>query len=316
MTHTSCFGRFVGICCLTAACCQVGAQTQPTVNGVAETYWFADNNVRGAYEQLTWAEIKARVDRHWSATWSGNDFGSISGFDESYVRYETDTGSLRAGRLRTSFGYSDWSELLYNGINHRPLVREAALVGKTRLDRDDSGAEASANFGPLQLQAAVIDTSLSRAQVGPDSLDHSTVTAQYCIGSIIFGAEGLSKTDFSEKIYGGSFRYTIPHWLFKGEYFEGVGPGNASGSYIDATYRIPFLVRSELCARFEELHTQAYDGGQENTQLQTLGFRYIFNKNLQANLNYGWGQELEYSGYANNLGLAGWTARVMFQVQF
>ena len=128
-----------------------------------------------------------------------------------------------------------------------------------------------------------------------------------------FSCRQASKTDFSQKIYGASFRYSIPHWLFKGEYFEGVGPSSSSGSYIDATYRIPFLVRSELCARLDEVRVA---GSAEQTQLETLGFRYIFNKNLTANINYGWGRELDYSGYANSLGLDGWTTRVMFQVQF
>jgi hypothetical protein len=295
------------------------AQTQPTVSGVAETYWLADNNVRGAYVALTWAEIKARISDHWSATWSASDYGSISAYDESYVRYETDMGSIRAGRLRTSFGFSDWSEYYYTGINHIPLVRQVNLVDETRLNRDDSGAEATANLGPLQLQAALIDTSITKAQVGPDSLDHATTTAQYGFGSLILGVNALTKTDFAQKVYGGNFRYTIPHWLFKGEYFEGIGPGNGSGSYVDATYRIPFLVRSELCARAEQVRAP---GSYEQAQLETIGFRYIFNKNLTANLNYGWGNNLEYGEYGQyaestgSLGPVGWTARVMFQVQF
>jgi hypothetical protein len=289
------------------------AQTQPSVSGVIETYWLADKNVAGATQQFTWAEIKARVTDNWSTTWSGSDFGSIGVYDETYVRYEKDFGSIRAGRMRTSFGYSDWSDLFYTGINHKPLVREANLVRRTRLDRDDSGAEASVNFGPLQVQVALIDIYPTRAQVGPGELDRATLTAQYGFGPLILGVEALEKTDFSQKVYGGSFTYTVPHWLFKGEYFEGVGPGGAHGSYVDATYRIPFLVRSELCGRYDELRAA---GSTTQTQLETVGFRYIFSKNLNANINYGWGRELTYSGYANNLGLAGWTARMMFQVQF
>lgn len=313
MAHPSCTERFACIFVFTVLVQAASGQVQPTINGVAETYWLANPNVKGAYEQLTWAEIKARISDHWSATWSGIDYGSIASYDESYVRYETETGSIRVGRLRTSFGFSDWSDYYYTGINHKPLVREVSLVGNTRLDRDDTGAEGTTNYGPLQLQGALIDTYPTRAQVGPDKLDHATGTAQYGLGHLILGVDAMAKTDFSQKLYGANFQYTVPHWLFKGETFEGIGPGSGSGSYVDATYRIPFLVRSELCARFDEVRVAGSDA---QTQLQTIGFRYIFNKNLTANLNYGWGKELEYSAYTDNLGLGGWTARVMFQVQF
>jgi len=53
------------------------------------------------------------------------------------------------------------------------------LVGTTRLDRDDSGAEITGIIGPLQLQASMLDTSLIKAQVGPVRVDHGTLTAQY-----------------------------------------------------------------------------------------------------------------------------------------
>ena len=197
------------------------AQIQPSIAGVVETYWIGNNQTRGAGQQLTWAEVRARVTKNWSATWSGFDASSFAEYDESYVRYETDSASLRAGRLRTSFGLSDWSELFYSGINHKPLVREMNIVGKTKLDRDDSGAEYTINIGSLQFQAAALDTSLTRAQVGPDRLDHATVTAQYGAGPCIIGAEVLSQTDYSQKIYGGNVRYTLPHWIAKGEWAFG-----------------------------------------------------------------------------------------------
>jgi hypothetical protein len=256
---------------------------------------------------------KSRISNSWSMKWSGFDAGSFAAYDESYVRYETDSASIRAGRMRTSFGFSDWSELFYTGINHKPLVREFSLVGRTKLDRDDSGAEVTSNIGPLQLQAAMLETTLTKAQVGPDEINHGTVTAQYGLRDLILGAELLSKTDFSQKIYGGNFRYTIPHWIIKGEYFQGVGPGDGSGSNILATYRIPYRLRTELVAEYEQIRAA---GSGAATQLNTLGVRHIFNRYLTANINYGWGKELEYSSYASNLDVSGWSARVMFQVQF
>jgi len=306
--------RACAVLAVSMFCQVICAQDKPSFSGVVETYWLANPATKGAYDQLIWAEFHGRLNKNWSATWSGFDFGSISGYDESYVRYETDAASIRAGRLRTSFGFSDWSELLYTGISHRPLVREMAIVGgKTKLDRDDSGAEVTANFGPLQLQAAAIDTSLTRAQVGPDTVDSGTITAQYGLGSLILGAEVLGKTDFSQKVYGGNFRYTIPHWMFKGEYFQAAGPKAGSGGYVDVIYRIPYKLRTELVAREEQVR---YVNSAAPTLLTTLGIRHSFGRYITANLNYAWGNELEYSGYAKNLAIAGWSARVMFQVQF
>ncbi len=289
-------------------------QVTPSVSGVVETYWLANPKTKGAYDQAIWAEVRGRLNKNWSLTWSGFDAGSISGYDESYARYETDNASVRAGRLRTSFGFSDWSELLYTGISHRPLVREMNIVGgKTKLDRDDSGAEITTNIGPLQLQVAALDTSLTRAQVGPDTVDSATITAQYGLGELILGAEMLGRTDFSQKVYGGNFRYTIPHWMFKGEYFQAVGPKAASGGYVDATYRIPYKLRTELVARAEQVR---YSNSDAPTQLMTIGVRHTFGRYITTNLNYSWGNELQYSSYATNLAVTGWSVRAMFQVQF
>lgn len=272
-----------------------------------------NNGVKGAYNQLNWADLRARIDKHWSATWSGYDRQGIAGYDETYARYEIDNASIRAGRMRTSFGFSDWSELWYNGFNHLPLVREFNIVGKTRLDRQDSGAEATANFGRLQLQAAEIDTTPTKEQVGPDKVNYTTVTAQYGFGSLIAGGEMLTENDGSEKVYGATFRYTYPHFLVRAEMFQGVGPYSGQGGYADVTYRLPTTTRTELVARYDQIRAAGSDAP---TQLQTVGIRQILSRYVQVNLNYGWGKELDYSSYAESLCLAGWTARVMFQVQF
>jgi len=304
--------RFCAALAFSIVCQVVFAQDKPSISGVVETYWLANPATKGAYDQLNWAEFRGRLTKNWSATWSGFDAGSISGYDESYARYETDTASVRAGRMRTSFGFSDWSELFYTGISHKPLVREMSIVGKTKLDRDDSGAEVTTNIGALQLQAAAIETSLTRAQVGPSAIDSGTITAQYGLGSLILGSEVLGRTDFSQKVYGENFRYTFPHWTLKGEYFEGVGPKAESGGYVDAIYRIPYKLRTELVAREEQVR---YFGSDAPTQLTTVGIRHTFGRYVTANLNYAWGNELDYSSYASSLAVAGWSVRVMFQVQ-
>ena len=313
MSHSNSAGRYGVILGLGLFARFASGQTVPTVSGVFETYFRTNPQMRGDAQQLSWVELDGKISNDWSVTWSGYDSNGFAGYDEAYLRYEKGAHSIRAGRMRTSFGYSDWSELLYSGFNHRPLVRELSLVGSTKLDRDDSGAELTENIGALQLQAAMVKTTVSKTQVGPQEIDHGMLTAQYGTGPLIVGAEILSKTDFSEKIYGGSFRYTIPHWIFKGEYFEGVGPGNASGCYVDAIYRIPYHFRTELVGRAEQVRGTGSDNA---TQLATLGIRQILNRYLTVNVNYAWGNELDYSSYAKNAAVTGWTTQLMFQVQF
>ena len=313
MPSPSSIGRLnliLGLSVLSAVVC---AQDQPSLSGVIETYGVANSNIRGGSQQMSWAEFRARVSHNWSVTWSGYDAGSYSGYDESYARYELDNWSIRAGRLRTSFGFSDWSELFYNGFNHKPLIREMNIVGKTWLDRDDAGAEFTVNSGALQLQASAVQTQLTRAQVGASGIDHGTLTAQYGVGPFILGAEALWATDWTQKVYGANIRYTIPHWIFKGEYFEGVGPTGASGSYIDATYRLPSHLRTEIVARTERVRSPRWDS---DIQLETIGIRHIFNRFLSANVNYGWGKDLGYSFYATSANVSGWTGQLLFQVQF
>jgi hypothetical protein len=289
------------------------AQVSPTLSGVIETYWVANGHSRGSTQQLTWAELRGRVSKNWSFTLSGYDSSSDSSYDESFVRFENGPSSIRMGRLRTSFGFSDWSELFYTGFNRTPFVREMVLVGETVLDRDDAGAEVSTNIGPLQLQAALFDSYRKDNQIAPGEINHATVTAQYGVGSLILGAEALAETDLSEKVYGASIRYSIPHWIFKGEAFQGDGPASGSGSYFDASYRIPYHQRTELVARLEQVRSAA---SSTDSRFTTLGVRQVFNRYVTLNVNYTWTSDSGYSTYGSDSNVAGWSARAMFQVQF
>jgi hypothetical protein len=284
----------------------------PSLSGVIETYFSANQEHRGFVQQFTWSELDLRVSDHWKATASYLLSPSNKSFDEAYIQYQEGPNSIRAGRIRTEFGFSDWSELFYNGFNHLPLVRVVPLAGNLSLTRDDAGAEGTAKIGRLQLQVSAIDPAVGRDQLSPDSISYSTARLQGALERLLVGVDYLSKLAGGTEIYGIDARYTVPHWLFRGEAFKGSETNSGSGYYIDAVYRIPSLTRTELVGRIEEASS---DSSPQETHLRTLGVRQIINRFFTFNLNYGWGSGIDEGSYAYSQGLAGWTARAMFQLQ-
>ena len=308
------FSRLISTAIASASASAVlGIIPPPTVSSVVEGYFLADQEHRGAVNQLYWGETNVRFSSKWKITGSYLLTPKSHSFDEAYVAYEDGPNSVRVGRIRTEFGFSDWSELFYNGFNHIPLVRVVPLVDHLALTRDDAGAEATAKIGPLQLQASAIDAGVGSDQLSPQKISYSTVRLQSSLGGLILGADYLTKLSGDAKIYGLDARFTVPHWIFRGEAFHGDGPNSNGGYYIDAVYRIPSLSRTEIVGRIEGV---ANAPSTPQTILHTVGARQIINRYFSVNVNYGWGSGITDGSYAYSLGLAGWTGRLMFQVQF
>jgi hypothetical protein len=290
-----------------------GAQVVPQFWGAVETYEQADPYHRGVRQYLTWGELHARISREFELVGSLHVWPTFTSLDETYLGVDERNSSWRVGRIRTAFGFSDWSDLWYSGVNHIPLVRTCPLVDSLKLNRQDSGIEGTTWVGPLQIQGAGIDTKLDNYQVTPSSLNFGSLRLQYSLGNAMLGIDYLSKLENTEKIYGFDTRLTVPHWILKAEAYHGDGSNSASGYYFDATYRIPSLTRTQLIACSEGVWMSSED---DPMLLQTFGIRQVFSKNFTLSVNYGWGSNLNYGEASDDDYLAGWNARGMFQVQF
>ncbi|AIE84088.1 hypothetical protein OP10G_0720 [Fimbriimonas ginsengisoli Gsoil 348] len=282
------------------------------MSGTVETYYQSDRLSHGFSNVLSWVELNARLNSNLKGTFSITDLRFKRVLDEFNVQYETGGNMIRAGRMRISFGFSNWSELFYTGYNHTPIVRSANLVDKTRLNRDDAGIEITTGGPNLQIQAAVVDSRPSDFQVAPKRIRYGSVRVQSSFGPVIAAIDALPSLDGNGSIYGLDLRWTSPHIVAKAEYMKGVGDGpTAQGYYGDVAYRLPGLPRTQLVSRTEWLDRS--NGGE--FRLHTFGAKQIVTQNLTVNVNYGWGTG-KAPAFVENSPSLGWSLRALFQVHF
>jgi hypothetical protein len=306
------FLALTAVACATSVHAQTLLKDSP-VHGVLESYFFGTRLDHGAVHKLTWGEFYWRPTNDLKVMYS---FGVVPGghvTDEAYVSYEKQDFMVRAGRMRTSFGFNDWANLFYNGFNSIPLVRLAPLSDGLNLTRQDSGVEFTKDVGTVQVQAAAFETGLERDQITPNDISTGIVRVQVPAGPFIVGLDALHRLRHDGGIYGLDVRYTAPHVIGRAEYFAGDGPGSGHGGYADVQYRLPNLPRTQLVARSEFLKP---GGGGDTLVRHTLGVRQILNEYFQINLNYGWGENLLNAPAFPAGGTDNWSLRAMFQLHF
>jgi hypothetical protein len=302
--------RFLAAGIAFAGCTVAPAQVE--VKTVLETYFLASEDAGGFAHALSWGEMNVRFNPQWKATLSFTRMPTRETYDELCLSFEPKGGQLfRVGRIRTAFGFSDWSELYYNGFNHRPLVRSQPLVDGLRLNRDDAGVEATFGGPKLQIQTAILDPEVTAYQVGPTHLRAGTVRAQTEVGDALIAFNALSYFGDDRLIYGLDARWTTARIQVRIEAFAGAGGQfNGSGYNLDGAYRLPGLPRTQLVARTEsmELRTGAI-------QVHTFGVRHLLTETIGFNLNYGW-IEGRNPGNLGNRAPERWSLQATYRVSF
>ena len=290
-----------------------GARGQSPIYGSLETYLGVSRSFGGIRDTLTWGEINYRAQSDLKLTASFTTYSDYSTLDELCATYDFKGVSLRAGRFRTAFGFSNWSEFMYDGCDHLPLVKTYPLSDRVPLLRDDSGVEATTTVAGVQVQAALVDTTLAHDQLTPDDTDTGTLRVQAPLGAFIVGVDALRRLREEEGIYGLDVRYTAPRVVGRAEFYDGSGPRSAAGYYVDLKYRVPKLPRTQLVGITEMLDMKE---GSPPVYLHTLGVRQIVSRNLVLDLNYGFGTHLDAFPYVREQGADNFSARAMFQIQF
>lgn len=299
-------------CSLVAGIASFATAAQTRIDATLETYFLDGSAHSGFSHYLSWGELNARLNTSLKLTLSGLRTPSSQRIDEACARLDSGNASVRVGRIRTAFGIDDWSELFYNGINHLPIVGVVPVVDSLSLIRDDAGLEVTVGGPELQVQAAAVDTNLSAGQVVPKQANHAIVRLQTTAGPAIIGIDAARSFMDQTAVYGMDLRLTFPRLLVLGEIMAGSGDDEQSwGYYVDGSYRIPTMARTQACLRTEGF---AYEGAQP-VHLETIGLRQVFSANFSLNINYGWGSASSLNYIAGG-GFSGWSARAMFQLHF
>jgi hypothetical protein len=296
---------------LVAASFASASVAQSPVTGTLETFWVARSGEAGARHRLSWAEFHWRFHPRMMATASYTDMSVRRMLDEICLRFDGDREMVRVGRLRTAFGFSDWTELYYNGFNNLPLVRSTPIMDGIRLARNDSGVELTHFAGSFQVQAALVDAPLSEYQILPERPRYGMVRLQWDLTPVIAGLNLMAGLDSKRRITGLDLRWTAPRVQVRGETFLGSGEArDASGYYVDAAYRIPRFSRTQAVARTEGFSRQA-----QTFRQHTLGLRQLIGATIGLNLNYAWSEGVD-PGRVGVVPTPGWSLQGMYRITF
>ena len=301
-----------------AACILVSAAraqflTSTPWTGVLETYFQAARPTKGAFYSEDWLELRNRVSNDWKVVLTYDYQPGDFTFDANFVEYDQPDLYVRMGRFRSDFGFGQWSDTNYNVEIGDPLIRQDPILPNLGLDRLDVGAEVQKNFGQWQLTVSDLDVDTGPIQMQPENMSWQQARLQSQVGPVILGANGLVKGldphNPSGAMYSTDFRWTTPQFRARGEFVSGDAPGySTKGYYVDLTYRLSKLFRTELGVRNE-----AFDvlGSGQRTSLTTVGVRQIVGNSVTFNLNYVFGQ-----AYGDFTYMPGWSLQAVYFVHF
>lgn len=283
------------------------------LNGTVETYLWAGREMRGVQHRQNWEQLTLHAPTKWSAVATNLQEIDENHLDETYVQYDDGANNLRAGVLRTAFGFSDWADLFYTGIIDLPILRTEDITPDLDLYRFHSGMQMTRSQGNLQIQAALVDVHLANRQFLPDRMDRGVLRLQSVLGPWILGVSGLKQVAGSDsndnKVYGADFRWTAPNLVLRGEAVKGESTGGGShGFYVDAFYRPGRLTKSRLVARLEQF--KAFDDPR-TARHATLGLRQVLNQNFTLAVNYGVANEVPPAD-----SMKGWKAQLLSSFHF
>lgn len=292
---------------------QAGAQS-PSIrfSGTLENYYIARTGQHGAQHRITWMQIQADVGSRLQLVATNSQTRTSNFLDETYAEYDGSQASVKAGVMRSAFGFSDWGEQWYTGINDPPMIRSQYVADGLNLYRLDTGVQVSGGNPDIQYQAGLVDIHRSSRQFFPDKMDHGILRLQTAKGPFILGASFLQQVDGSDperqKLYGIDLRWTAPQVQFRLEADQADSvDGSTRGFYADVFYRPPKSTKTRLVARSEAY--RAYDSG---TALHyALGIRQVLNENFTVSLNYGFGNDVSPAP-----SLSGWSIRLMSSIHF
>lgn len=309
---------YLGLCLF--ACPLAFAQEYPAsdytaVHGLFEQFFTADRSGRGIKSQMGFWQLTTNLSPTTQFVTSYLQQGDDHAVDELYGQLDTGPVVFRAGRFRSAFGFSNWSEMHYNPIIALPLVRayNQAVAPDISLNRLDRGLDVRGGSPTIQYQIAVVDSSDNDWQVVPETLHSTVARLQASMGPVMLGLNGFAKInggDLSEKrIIGADLRWTGRRTQLRGEIIKGLGKTEgSSGYYVDLFYRPERLARTQLGARIQGFHS--LDTGSK-AQLATFGVRQFITPVLTLNVNYGIGSNVPEAQTS-----LGWSVQLLSSLRF
>jgi hypothetical protein len=283
-------GRLLGVfgCLLIMQLC-VGQDSK--LHATLEDYHLAQPGRNGLGERLDWLQFTFDPSSTFSFVNTYLLTPSRDFLDESYVRYVSGSTQVRTGRIRSGFGFSDWSDYYYNAIIAMPLIRASRTNSYLGLTRFDTGADVRFISGSFEYQLGLVDVANGTWALLPREPRFGVARVQTYFGPFIVGGSVLAKvigspSNSDARAYGMDMRWTADRIQLRGEWIRiQTDDGWSGGYYVDAFYRPPKSYRTQIGVRLQGDDTTE---GVVSRQY-TVGLRQVITPNFAASVNYGLG---------------------------
>lgn len=283
------------------------------ISGTLENYYIAASGANGAQHRMTWMQVIADISSHWRLVATNAQRLSANSLDETYVEFSEQNATVRAGVIRSAFGFSDWSDLWYSGIINFPMVKGGYGSSDFRFLRLDTGIQVTAGSPELQYQVGLVDANRKSRQLLPQHMDHGVVRLQTAKGPFILGLNGFKQVvgvDGDEvRAYGADLRWTAPSVQIRSE-VDKIDSDDASGwgFFTDVFVRPGKSTTTRLLGRAESYKAPYKDG---IATLYTTGIRQVISPNFTLSVNYAFGNHVLP---AQNM--FGWNVQLMTSIHF
>jgi len=283
------------------------------LEGIIENFYRATPASHGPVHRLSWVELKTDLNAKVGLVGTLLVFPNREVLDETYFRLTLRDVEVRAGRLRSAFGHSGWSEAFYTPVINTPMARSAQMLPGVAILRFDTGIDIRGGGPQLQYQAGLIDVSNATWQIAPDRPEYGVIRLQTQQGDVILGLNALNKVSGQgandSQIYGVDFRWTKERVEVRAELVQGKSSGPVSkGYYVDLFYRPPNIPKMKLALRAETLDSLVSG---ETVKLYTVGVMHSLTQNFRLFVNYGWGSSAAPAG-----SMRGWSTQLMTAARF
>lgn len=311
------------------------AQAPFPIQVLFEEYFQASSGHRGVAPEMFYFRAQANPSSALRIVGSYVAQPGWNWLDDNYAQLDFGNATARVGRFRSDFGFSNWSELYYTPFIQLPMVRAYGFnfVPGIPLNRLDRGIEIQDSFGPVQVQAALVDSSDNDWQIIPRQLDTGVARIQFAAGSIMLGLNGFAKVADNlgpaAQMVAADFRWTGPRAQFRAEVDKGAGSQGATGYYADLFYRPPKLARTQLGFRVQGIDKPAspdawWPSGAYSDDswarpapsrprgvVYSCALRQFLTRYFTLSVNYGAGANLPESKP-----LLGWSGQLLFSLRF
>ena len=236
--------------------------------------------------------VHAQEDRL-SATMSWFDYPycTLQQLHETFLKYEMNGASIRFGRIMPQIGQSSWDDQWYSGIVQLPYIEHSTFDTYFDLMKSTNGVDFTFPISNHTVSLTALSVSDEKNKWIPQDINRAAFRIEGFQNSLTFGFGAMGDIHSGGRdvnLFEIDGRYTVPHWIFRGEWLTFKRSGdNYSGFFVDCYHRPAHWSDVTLVGRYQQLRT-SFPGSLYREGI-TLGVKVRLPYEFSLAINFSFG---------------------------